>query len=458
MAKPSSVALSGWLCLLLAALTLILLAPGRFGSDELDMLQQAQRGAYHDWHSPLIAWLWRQGLRFRDGGLSIFVVEVAVYFLGIYLVASTAILRGHLLVGWATLALSVFPLTWIALATAGNKDVFMTGLLLVAAGLLMRYGGSPWRRTLVAVGVVAALALALGVRHNAIFAAFPLLVVLATLILARLGGAIGRALVALLLGGIATVGLFFASGWVTHTALGVRPSNLIASLFVFDLAGISANAGVDAAAGQLGSDFQAKLGECYEPALFDRYATWGACGDLWVALFGPGYDGLLEKPGDDAVKQRLFRQWLTAIRDRPDAYLAHRLAHFRAATGIAAEPNWQMSPIDLETFAKDEDAPLSPVLKALDVAAQRLAAEPLLQPYIWLTVGAVGLLALLFVPPSLAGLIAAAFFASGLAYGGAYLVIGVSYALRYFHWTIIAEALGLLWLAAAIVHPRPGER
>ncbi|MFO1184431.1 MAG: hypothetical protein U1E56_06565 [Bauldia sp.] len=456
MSKPSSAA-AGWICLLLCALTVILLAPGRMGADELDMLQQATQGAYHDWHSPLIAWLWRVGLRFRDGSLGIDIAGIGLYFAGIYLLADMAILRGHPVVGWATLVVSVFPLTWIALATAGNKDVFLTGLMLVATGLLTRYGGGPLRRTAIAFAVLLALGLAFTVRHNAMFAAFPVLIALGTLVLMRFPPFI-RAALAGSIGVAATVGLYFAADLTERATLGVRTSNVIASLYIFDLAGISKNAGVDAAGGLLGADFQAKLGACYDPALFDHYATWGECGDLWVDLFGPGYEGLMEKPADREVKRRLLFQWLSAIRDHPDAYLAHRLAHFRLASGMTGNPAWQMSPVDLEEFSRDGVETLSPVLRGLDAAATWLARAPYLAPYVWLAVGAVGLLALMFVGPSLAGLIAAMFFASGLVYGAAYFGIGVSYALRYFHWTIVAELLGLLWLAAAIVHPRPGDR
>src|SRR5205823_2466727 len=148
-------------------------------------------------------------------------------------------------------------------------------------------GGSAWRQWGVAVGIVLIICLAMEVRHNALFAAFPLLAGLFALAVGdRLPNRLARIAVSSVAGGLAALALFLASDLVAHKAFSVRQSHVIASLYLFDLAGISVQAKVDASDGFLGADFQANLPDCYDPLLFDRYANWGSCGKFWVRLFG----------------------------------------------------------------------------------------------------------------------------------------------------------------------------
>lgn len=438
---------AGWVCGGLFIATLVLMSPGLVGNDEADMLRQAETGIYNDWHSALLAWVWHWGLLLRPGPLAIHTLEVGIYFLGIHLLASSALAHGHRWAGWAIISASVFPLNWIALAAAGSKDVILTGLMLLCVSALARFGESRSSRAMTVLWVILLSTLAMNVRHNAIFAAFPILAGLVWL-LARNLSPLRRLLSALIVGAVLALMLMLASGSVIKSALKVQASNVTAGLFLFDLAGISAKGRLDASQGFLGEHFAATVEKCYDPLAWDPLAIWGKCPEAWAGLFG---QRLMEDQGDSERKHALQERWLAAILAHPLAYANHRLAHFTGAVGLSSEPVGQMSWVNIEAGNPSRDGwVFAPILVSLDRAATRQAASPLMAPYIWFLLAVAGLLALRFVPPSMSALTAAAFFSSGLAYGLGYLLIGVASALRYFHWTIAADLMGLVFLAMAI--------
>jgi hypothetical protein len=436
-------------CLALFAATVLLLFPGRLGPDEADMLRQAEAGLFNDWHAPILSALWSIGIRFEPKSGFVHLVEIALYFLGAFAAAASLWARGGRLAALAVIAFSILPLTWIALTAAGSKDVFLAAVMMCAAAALARFGKS--RGAGSAITLLLAAAIAVNLRQNAIFAVVPLLAAAAwTLTQDRLAPLLcfaASTLAACLL----SLALL-AGGVLAGRTMGVQPSNLAAALFIFDIAGISAQSGEDASGGLLGARFFDTLDDCYEPVYWDPYAAWGRCAGTWHALFGqevsehpPEPDewagifgrAMAGKPADAAIKQRLFRQWLAAIATHPLAYLRHRLAHFRADIGLGGELGG-MSWVDVSSFD-------SPVVSALDDAANRLAAFPLLMPWAWLALGSLAFLALILAPATPARRMALALLGSGLAYGLGYFLVGVAWSFRYFQWTLFAVVIGLAW-------------
>jgi hypothetical protein len=108
--------------------------------------------------------------------------------------------------------------------------------------------------------------------------------------------------------------------------------------------------------------------------------------------------------------------------------------------------DFQNPPGDLRTFP----APA----RAIDRASTWLVTARFMQPYVWLVAGLMGLLAVPICARSEAGALAALSFASALCYGFGYLPIGVATSFRYFHWVIIADMVGFIWLAVAVLGQR----
>lgn len=414
----------------LAVATLLLLSPGLLGPDEADMLRQAEAGSFHDWHSPLIAWLWSLGLKIWPGTGSIHALITLCYFLGFGLVAEGALRRRHRLAGWVIVALSIFPLTWIALAAAGSKDVFTSALLLISVGMIARW---PERPRLAACLALVPLLLVMEVRPNAVFPAAPIVALIAWGLTAGTRPRLRTVVTA----GIAILSipaLLFSTVQI-RSALGIERSHLVAGLFLYDLAGIAAVTGRDASAGLLGREFGDKAAGCYTPLHWDTYSLWGKCPEAWLSLFRDSLFGTAEE------ERGLRDAWLAAIFREPGAYASHRLKHFASEIGLGEAPLGEMSWVEVPLLNPRLLAPLAGVATAL-------AGFPLFQPYVVLLLGGLGL-ALTARRRSLATAVAATLFASGLTYGLAYLLVGVASNLRYFHWPLVAVLSGYAWLAAS---------
>lgn len=128
---------------------------------------------------------------------------------------------------------------------------------------------------------------------------------------------------ALAVGSLAALALLALTP-VVNAALGARNSGAQTSLFVFDLAGISARTGVNQFTQRLGADAQsmtdAAVAECHHVYDWDPFYFANACADAGQGLEEAGLftDG------------RLRAAWLAAMLDHPAAYLAHRAAHYAA--------------------------------------------------------------------------------------------------------------------------------
>src|SRR3954452_18115298 len=156
------------------AAMLVIWWPGAAMYDSVDQYGQALRGAYDDWHPPIMARLWSLFLLAWPGQAPMFVLQAALYWLGLGLVAAALARERAPRAAAAMLALGALPL-FAGWQAAVLKDAQMTGAMLAATGIACwwRLAG---RRLPVAAGAVVALLLlyAALVRTNAVFAVAPL--------------------------------------------------------------------------------------------------------------------------------------------------------------------------------------------------------------------------------------------------------------------------------------------
>ena len=410
----------------LALASLALFWPGYAMYDTVAQYGQVLSGHYADWHPPVMARLWAvlAWLLPGRGAAPMLVVPMALYWFGLGLLAGAAGGR----TGAAVLAVGVLPpfLGWQGVVL---KDAQLVGALLGATGLVAwwRLRG---RRMPVAAGAAAALLLgyAVLVRANAVFAAVPLV-----LMLARWPRAlIARAAVAVLLTGA----VLAVSSPINHRLLGAERSGVERTEALYDLSGIAVRAGPGAIHVGL---TPAEIGGLRDRACVRPY-FWDPLGDEKRC------NGTVERlrriaPGP------LYRLLADAALHHPLAYAAHRLAHLNSTTRWLVPLWWPGAAPPVHSEANDLGL-VSPAKRA--AAWQRaggwIAETPLGWPVAWavLAIGGVAVAARRAATPRRD--LALALLVSALSLEASFAVLSIASDLRYHLWPMIATALGTVLL------------
>ena len=409
------------LCLAFALVQLYAFHWGVITPDSVVQYRQALSGRYDDWHPPVTAWLWRQLLHLGPGGAPFLLLDIALYWGALGLIADGLRAR-H---GWAAAALVILiGLLPIGFGQVGAilKDPLLACLMLMAAALLFRRedGGPGW----LALLALPLILIASATRANAPFAALPML------LLAFPKPCVARPLHCL---ASATTGLvlLFSSGWAINEAM-LRPhhAHALYSLVNFDLAGIIAEGGANGYPSLNDRQARALTAHCYDSRLY------GWRDEDGCALPEDSIADHVARTGDSPIGI-----WLNAVIRSPAAYLRHRMAHVNW--------NWRLVPSAIPNDAvyvmsEPNDLGLhftaNRLTTAISSAARTMARSPFGRPASWMTLA----LGLLIVAPRLSSRrIVTALAASALLYGAAYALVSVSSDLRYNIWTMLAALLGL---------------
>lgn len=408
--------------------------PGIVIDDTRWQYQQVVDNAYEDWHPPLMAWIWRRLLFFAPGPAPMLILQLALYWSGIALIAWWAYRRGH-----PRLAVAIACAGWLPapLALTGTvvKDVLMAGFLLCAAGLLLcrsLVGSSAVRAVMTAASILA-LFLAAALRFNAFLACLPLL-------LAVLPNAFTRTKPRMLLTALAGTAALIMIGPAIARLVDAEQTDVDLSVIIFDVGGITEHSGVSAFPDMGVRDPVAVNHRCYDPYQWDSYSDWAKrpCPvgfHRWEALVD-----------DDDLDARAL--WLRAIVAHPLAYAQHRLEHYNLEIWFLVPEGpkftaWAQSVPNPWGFrVRQNDVPT-----ALVRLANEAALTPLGWPIFWisLSLGALIAGAAAKMPREVVALAASPFL-----YGAGYLVVGVATGMRYYLWTITGAALAALVLAVEL--------
>jgi hypothetical protein len=417
---------------LLCALMLALWWPGVAMYDSVDQYGQTLRGAYDDWHPPVMARLWSVLLLLWDGQAPMFVLQAALYWLGLGLVAAALARDGAPRAAAAVLALGALPL-FAGWQAAVLKDAQMAGAMLAATGLACwwRLAG---RRLPVAVGafIVLLLVYATLVRANGVFAVAPLACGLFGWLGVR--RPIARAAVLLGLAGFTLL----AAPLINHRIFAAEETGVARSLPVFDLAGIAHRAGPEAAPLLPPAAWQAmEARHCYTPFFWDPLADEAHCQFVQQGL---------EEQAPDAA---LFGAWAEAAVRHPLAYAGHRLAHWNATLRWLVPFGWPLAAPPGESEPNDLGlASPGPAGAAAAGVGGWLAETPLGWPFLWF---AAALAALALARPEQSLAITLALSAASLE--ASFLLVSISSDLRYHLWPMLAT--GIAW---ALIAPAPPPR
>ncbi|MFL6721273.1 MAG: hypothetical protein ACJ8FT_05645 [Sphingomonas sp.] len=402
--------------------------------------QQSVDNAYEDWHPVLMAWVWRRLMFIQPGPAPMLVLQLALYWGGIALVASWAYRRGR-----TGLAVALALVGWIPapLTLTGTiiKDCLMAGLLCCATGLLL------WRdfirsgagRGALSAAAICALLLAAALRFNAFLACVPLALVAVPLSFTRTWP---RRLVTVL----AATAAFIAVGPALATLVNAEKTDVTLSLIIFDLGGITEHSGVSQFPDMQIADAVAVNRRCYDPYEWDSYSSWAK------TPCPIGFERLESMVDDEDFDASAA--WLHAVLSHPLAYAEHRLTHFNLSTWFLVPKGpdftaWSQSVANPWNFRVRPN----PLLTALTALADAAALTPLGWPIFWISLALAALIAAVSarLRPEVQAVAASSFL-----YGLGYVVFGVATGMRYYVWTITGAGLAAVLVAGELWGRRGG--
>ena len=402
--------------------------------------QQSVDNAYEDWHPPLMAWIWHYLMLLEPGPGPMLVLQLALYWIGIALIAVWIYRRGNPRLGILGACAGWIPAPF-ALMGSVTKDALMAGALSSAVGLLLWSKTAQQAKVRLALGAAAILALLLAaaLRANAFLACVPLaLAVLPT----RYRSTVPR----FALAALTSTAIFIVAPVAVATALHAENTESQLSLITFDLGGITDHSGVNQFPDMhVANPVQVNHG-CYDPFEWDSYSTWARrpC----PMGFAP-FQALVDEGDLDPRKL-----WVKAVVAHPLAYAEHRLAHFNLSTWflVANDP---VPPAWTQSVANPWNFHVRPneALATVDNFANAAGRTPLGWPIFWISVGLAVLVACWFAQLSYT---ITAVAASAFLYGMGYLIFGVATGMRYYVWTIVGAALAAVLAASELERRRHG--
>ena len=290
--------------------------PGFMSFDSIEQLAQARgQMPVSDWHPPILPLIWNALEAIVPGPFPMVLLQCTLLLAGLYaLFARTCSPR---LAVAATLCVFVWPPVFTLMAVVW-KDALMAGVLVASFAALT----SGHRRMQVAslVGLLVAALL----RHNAIAAVAPILIVVSPWPAQR--GPWARRLAGLAI----AFALFIAAQLTNRALVEKRTYPFLNSVALFDIDGtlryaepLSDNEAARLLAGVplvSSIDIQQRALRAWAP-------------DSWFGVV-TGEHKLMDMPATAAQRDAVFAAWLRLIRNYPRAYLSARLRMFREVLGM----------------------------------------------------------------------------------------------------------------------------
>lgn len=413
--------------LLLAATMIAAGWPGLAQYDSVEQFRQVLSGRYDDWHPPVMARLWSLLHVLGGGARPMMVLQIALYWLGLGLLAGGLVRTGRSRAAVMALAVGALPgfavWQWVVL-----KDVQMFAAMLAAVGIVGWWRLRAERVPLVAVAtVILLLGYATLVRANALFATVPLAVMLLPH-----GGWPTRLMLTL----VAMAAVVMLTPPIDADLFDAAPSGVRRTEPLFDLAAIAVRTGDADATGIDPAGIAALRHDRCVKIYF-----WDTLGD------GPCADAVADLASRPAGA--MYLQLAHAAIRHPVAYAEHRLAHFnmtqRWLVGRGLMDNWPPSRSQPNKQGLGDPGPLA---SWWIVSTAALADTPLGWPIVWLTIVVAALVEALRRNASSLRDLALALVISALALEASFVAISIAADLRYHLWPMIAAALGTILLFA----------
>ena len=403
LAAAPFLAAAAWVAILFYAFH-----PGLMSTDTFVAFSQGLARSYDNWNPPLIGWSFATVYRLSGSLWPMLVLQLGALSMGLALLVGRSALRLALF-----LAMLVLPTLWAPGVTLW-KDIMMAAVLLWAVICFARKNP---------LGALLLVGLAATLRHNAIFAIAPLVLLAASELVSTRNARL--ALAAALLVVMALLPR------VVDRVTEVRDEWPLGQLFVWDLLGVYSKKPAllehSIFAGEVTVDV---LDELYSPTTVET-----------VYYGRPGVKRLdLNTLG--VRKWAVFSEWARVITAEPGIYLSNRARSFALLLNLVQPRSCQHfhSGIDPNRwgFALTE----SSVLTALLSARERVQGWLIFRGWLWGLLLAVELLIALARKDALV----LGCSGSGLLYTVVYLFITPACDFRYLYWPVVAAMAALLLL------------
>jgi hypothetical protein len=407
--------------------------PGLAQYDSVEQFRQVLSGRYDDWHPPVMARLWSLFHAIGGGAGPMMVLQIALYWLGLGLIAGGLAQAGRPRAAVLALAVGVLP-GFAVWQWAVLKDVQMVAAMLAAVGIVGWWRLRGERVPLAAVAIaILLLGYATLVRANAVFATVPLAVMLWPH-----GGWPTRWMLAL--AGVGAVVVL--TPLIDANLFDAAPSGVRTTEPLFDLAAIAVRTGDADATGIDPAGIAAlRRGGCVKTYFWDTLGD-GPCADA--------IEDLASRPVG-----AMYLQLAQAAVRHPMAYAEHRLAHFnmtqRWLVGRGLMDAWPPSQSQPNVQGLGDPGPLA---SWWIETTEALADTPLGWPIIWLALAMAALVEALRRAVSPLRDLALALVISALALEVSFVAISIAADLRYHLWPMTAAALGVILLFADAQPPR----
>jgi hypothetical protein len=425
------------------AVSLYLSGPGWMAIDSGNQLDQARAFQFRDDHPVLMALLWHYTDRILPGPFGMLLPMTAWHWAGLGTLfwalpgplAARAL--GCLLVGFFPPVFSNVPVVW--------KDTLMQAALLMSLACFALEG----RRASVIAGVfgVSFALVAIGARHNAVAAVWPLLAI--PLLRSRVLAHKRRGFrFAVALAGALALTLVLALGIRRTLAPLALTTDFWQFLPAFDLAGMSVESGQNLVAPETGLLTRGmgieQIRHFYNPEYMNPlYYCMGFRGRRCVHVFN--------RTHDRQKLELLGQNWRQMIVEHPLAYLKHRWHVSAALLAVKGGPRgiYFVKQGPFNQFGLDYPPP--PRTLAMLSWIESKVRKLWFRPWLYVVIGAA------FVPVAFIAYLRGAspvpvlYALSGLAYMGSLFVGTGSSDYRYTVWTTLSTLLALIVALAPVL-------
>lgn len=435
------------------AVTVYIFYPGYMDNDALDQFKQGVNGDFNDWHPPIMSWLWMQVNRVFSGALGMLLMHVTLYWcgLGALIHYSTKGLPGkslYLLIGF-------YPPAFMLLSTI-VKDVAMATSLIFGFSLILL--SERKRSLLLFVPGIVFLGYGMFIRHNAILAVFPLILlsgfVLAKIYPVQIGKASSTKMSLIL--GIFLFGIVFTIGSFVDNLLTQKKTYPFQQIMLHDLAGMSIRLKTYLIPESMASSEQPSMKDLRR--IYQRNSI--------KNLYWPDFTNIHYKIlHDPAQVGELVNAWVKGVVDYPRAYLLQRSNVFASVINLQGgkncAPYYYVDTVykprgHYESAAVYDYYSKNPTTNLVFTAVELLRNSIIYRNWVYIALSLVLFTVSLHIAVKsktlensfLSGALALS--ASGSLYGLAYFFVATACDFRMFYWNVISSLVACIFLINAL--------
>jgi hypothetical protein len=419
-------------------------APGALSPDSFTILTQARSGIFEDGHPPLMAALWRGLDHVSPGPIGMLLLNLFLFYGGIYLIFLWLLPKHHIGVFLAALIVGLFPAI-ISILGVIWIDITMAGFFLFAVGIYLGGYARPEKGIAITAFLFALFFTSLGIaiRHNGAAAAFPLIALLLLFFFPAQWRPMARFVLVLLIGFLITTVLFVGTKKISAHYVD-KPRDLWRVAAMYDIAGVSYHEKKNLFYSNILT--KASLNDIYK-LYSPRSFTPLVIGEQIHARpnmpmeKGSPFEFNLANP---ILNQQLRENWINVIAAHPGSYLRHRWDFFKSM--VTRSPWGLWAPIFDAIYPNTLGIEERPVSDSNYFSYTRALSQQsmIFEPFVYLIISILMLIPNLVLGLRLqnhALLVASALYGSGLAHMTGLFFFAVSPDFRYSHWLITTTVL-----------------